>query len=460
MGRIMLCAPTEAFLHPGMLGLGDVNLDSVDWMILESDAKGARDAVFASEEICEAWVFGSDDMEALNIAAAMHADKPQIPIYVIVADVNGSTCSRARAAGVSGVLGIDGLARKFSDEKAKRERLAKAMESLEANLEASLAKHLPKVSGATSTLLAEGSQVPLGSVPKKHEGSAYVLTVLSGSGGAGKSTISAVSAYVAAAKGHRVLLLDCDLQFGDLAYLTGESSAPTADDVLADPEVLERLAMQVQEEGVALLAAPKRLEQAEVVGSHISGILDAAAGLFDLIIANTGASWAEYHAALIERSDCALFLIDQKASSVRACRHAVELCERLGIASGTFSYAINKCKRGALFTSIDVACAMQGVHVHELKDGGPDVEELLGVGDSDDLLASKNGLCASVSDMLDSMLPSGLSASNVSARSKRRAKSSKSPASSKRILRRRMRKDEGSAASGKYAAHAGSKVLA
>ncbi len=155
-----------------------------------------------------------------------------------------------------------------------------------------------------------------------------------------------------------------------------------------------------------MLAAPAKLEQAEVVAGALPQLMDAASGLFDTIVVNTGASWAECHAALIERSDCALFLVDQKASSVRACRHAVELCERLGIATANFEYAINRCRRGALFTSIDVSCALQGAHVFELKDGGAEVEELLGAGAGTELVQTRNDLCTSVSAMLDELLPS------------------------------------------------------
>ncbi|WP_165062362.1 P-loop NTPase [Adlercreutzia sp. ZJ154] len=405
MRRILLCAPAEVFLHPEILGFGDINLSSIDWLLLESDAKTARNIARNSEDVCKVWIVGSDDVEAINLAAAMRTDNLQLPVYVVADSVSGSLCSRAKAAGLSGVLALDDLVQRFLEERDTRGRLLDSAKSLEAN--ASTPTEL--CSDQSFEAQHRNAQIAAQQQKSKAEGNAYVLTVLSGSGGAGKSTVSAVAADVAASQGCKVLLFDCDLQFGDLAYLTGANEPITADDILSEMQMLETLALQVQEGGVALLAAPKRLEQAEVVGAHISDILSEASKLFDMVVVNTGASWAEYHVSLIEHSDCALFLIDQKASSVRACRHAVELCSRLGIASGTFAYAINKCKRGALFTSMDVACAMQGAHVYELKDGGVDVEELLGAGSSHDLLASKNALCTSVSEMLDEMLPSSLS---------------------------------------------------
>ncbi len=451
MGRILLCAPCEAFAHPGVLGLPDVDLESVDWLVLESDEQAARAAASAQEEIGEAWVAGSDGMEAVNIAAALRADDAQMPVYVVSSDVSGSLCSRARAAGLSGVLTLEGLSRRFSDERGKRRRLADALAGLEADLEASLAEQ------AGAERQPSGPVAPTSAAPSPADergARGYVLTVLSGSGGAGKSTVAAVAAHAAAAKGHRVLLFDADLQFGDLACLTGDSTAPTADDAVGDARVVADLAARVEGGGVALLAAPQRLEQAEVVAAHAASLIDAAASLFDVVVVNTGASWAECHAALIERSDRALFLIDQRASSVRACRHAVELCARLGIATGTFSYAVNRCKRGALFTSLDVACALQGAHVHELKDGGSDVEELLGAGDARELLRSKNALCSSVSEMLDELLPQSLAGAASPARSKRKAKAAPAAGRASRKRGRKGLADAALAACGMHVAEA------
>ena len=99
-------------------------------------------------------------------------------------------------------------------------------------------------------------------------------------------------------------------------------------------------------------------------------LLDQLTARFDVVVANTGAAWAEQHALLLERSSKALFLIDQRPSSLRACQHALDLCARCGIATGPFLYAVNRCSKNALFTSIDVSCSLRGAHVFELKDGG------------------------------------------------------------------------------------------
>ena len=78
---------------------------------------------------------------------------------------------------------------------------------------------------------------------------------------------------------------------------------------------------------------------------------------------------------------------------------------RCGIATQTFHYALNYCSRHALFTSIDVSCALQGASVKELKDGGKEVGELLGASLPKELLASKNPFVQSVRELCAYILP-------------------------------------------------------
>ncbi len=284
-----------------------------------------------------------------------------------------------------------------------------------------------------------------------------MLSVVSGSGGAGKSTVAVLAACLAARRGLRTLLVDADLQFGDAADLLGSSDAPTVDEVLADPGLLDAPA----DAGVpALVAAPHRLELAEALAAQLPRLLEEASARFDAVVVNTGASWSEGHALVIERSArtlflvdqrassvracrhalelcarcgiatgsflfllnrCAkgvpftstLFLVDQRASSVRACRHALELCARCGIATGSFLFLLNRCAKGVPFTSLDVSCALQGAPVRELRDGGPAVEELLGSGLAQTLASERNDLRESLGVVLDGLLPGGSSGRGV-----------------------------------------------
>ncbi len=240
-----------------------------------------------------------------------------------------------------------------------------------------------------------------------------MLPVVSGSGGAGKSAVALLAAHAAQGLGLRTLLLDFDLQFGDMAQLMGVKKPLRIDEVLARPERLAELSCEGR--APVLLAAPEHVDAAEAVVAQAPALLDAVRERFDVIVANTGGAWAEQHAVLLERSSKVLFLVDQRATSVYAAQRALDLCARCGIAVNPFLFTLNGCGKGAPLSSMDVSCALKGAHVRELPDGGADVEDLLAAGLVGDLIDSRNELVEGIEELMAEMLP-GVSAAATSSR--------------------------------------------
>lgn len=270
------------------------------------------------------------------------------------------------------------------------------------------APHQPQFS-APPAPSAVAAPSPIGepaafAVRQGSQADALLLPIVSGSGGAGKSAVAVLAALLAQRRGLKTLLLDFDLQFGDMREMTGQPEALGIDEVLAEPARLAQLAPAA---GMpALLGAPRHLEEAETVARSAPALLAALGGMFDVIVANTGSAWAEQHAVLLERCSKALFLIDQRASSIAACRRALDLCARCGIAVSPFLFAVNFCAKGAPLTSIDTSCALRGAQTVELADGGAEVEEALSEGRPQDLIEAGNPLVASLDALLADILPS------------------------------------------------------
>ncbi|WP_418865759.1 Flp pilus assembly protein CpaB [Senegalimassilia anaerobia] len=267
--------------------------------------------------------------------------------------------------------------------------------------------------GTASGLGASGSSSASAANAQHPAAKGFLLPVVSGSGGAGKSAVALLAAHAAQGLGLRTLLLDFDLQFGDMAQLMGVKKPLRIDEVLARPERLGQLACEGKVP--ALLAAPEHVDAAEAVVAQAPALLDAVRERFDVIVANTGGAWAEQHAVLLERSSKALFLVDQRATSVHATQRALDLCARCGIAVNPFLFTLNGCGKGAPLSSMDVSCALKGAHVHELPDGGADVEELLAAGLVVDLIDSRNDLFEGVEELMAEILP-GVSAAAGSSR--------------------------------------------
>lgn len=261
--------------------------------------------------------------------------------------------------------------------------------------------------GAVSGLGASGSSSASAANPQRPAAKGFLLPVVSGSGGAGKSAVALLAAHAAQGLGLRTLLLDFDLQFGDMAQLMGVKKPLRIDEVLARPERLAELSCEGR--APALLAAPEHVDAAEAVVAQAPALLDAVRERFDVIVANTGGAWAEQHAVLLERSSKVLFLVDQRATSVHAAQRALDLCARCGIAVNPFLFTLNGCGKGAPLSSMDVSCALKGAHVRELPDGGADVEDLLAAGLVGDLIDSRNELVEGIEELMAEMLP-GVSA--------------------------------------------------
>ena len=399
--RIALCVDEETWRNPALVGLEGESLEAQDWLAVYADGEEARAGIAADRAIVEAWVVSCEDVEPINLAATLKADRPELCVRLVGFEGNGSLYSRAYNASIDEVMEASSFVKRYADEK----RRARPMRGVTADVPVAVRAVPPaeelSAEEAVAALPLPATLPPAATALARPRG--FVLPIVSGSGGAGKSSVAVASAFIASKMGYRVLLLDYDLQFGDACALAGAAAGLAIDEALAHPEQLEQLLMKNLNPTV--IAAPRRLEDAERTAHDAASFIDDLAGAFDLVVANTGAAWAEYHAALLERSSAALFLVDQRASSIRACRHALELCARCGIATGPFQFALNRCRKGSPLSPVDVSCALQGAFVHEIEDGGPDVEDFLGAGAVSDLIESGNPFCTSLERVLTKVLP-------------------------------------------------------
>lgn len=427
IGRIALCAEQECLVQPELLGLPDVSLEGLSWLEGFSEGQALRRAMSAGAAFDEAWIVSAEDLSVINLAAALKHDGFTGNVCMVTGEASGSALSRATAAGVDEVYSPERFVQRFSVEMRRRRRMEEvsAGMAMQSMVSVPLRDRLPEVCNAgpqpaqrhrasqgRSSARKSGNPReaarPSAQIAQKAQisGGGLLVVVMGASGGVGRSTVAACLAASAALRGAKVLALDGDLQFGCLHRLFGTEEPVTFDDVAADPKALERLAAAVQPAVPAVLAAPDRLEHSETLAETVATAAAAATELFDVVVADTGANWSDAHAALMEMATATLFIIDQRAGSVRACQHALELCQRIGLPTKSFTFALNRCAKDAPFTSADVSCALGGVRVNELEEGGLEVEELCGGGLACTLTASGNAFVKSVESVGHLVLPS------------------------------------------------------
>lgn len=489
---VLACIDGQSLAMPSLIGFDDERIDALPWIACETSAQACRERAAGLPSSCEAWVVSCDDMEPINVAAAIKGDDPSRKVFLVADGQSGSLASRAANARIDGLLSQAELIRRYASAKAAcasscvsgedcnargktvgaisqdshaagRARQAgegAGSEGLRASLptlgpsEASGAQGDGRLrdgmspAGEAGCLSVEGAcdgrsapaeaqgggpaalHASRASAPDRgvapaasprfsamppveyrakgspaKEGSGTAVAVVSGSGGCGKSTLSAVFCLVAAEAGLRVAALDADLQFGDLDYLLGVQEPLRIEDAARDPGRLTAATQAAPQDAPVLVAAPSRLEVSETVAGQIAPMVRALKESFDLVVVNTGAFWSDGHAGVLETADAVAFVMDSRPSSLRATVHAVELCSRLGAATTGFVFAVNRHTRTSLLSGVDVSCALRGAKAVELPDGGRDVDELLGAGYPGELLESRNPFVDAARAFLREMLP-------------------------------------------------------
>ena len=419
--KTILCIDSGSLQHLDQIGLSNEDIASQDWLETFCSAKEARDAVCRIDSSEQVWVVSSDDMEGINLAAALKHDNAMKEIKFVSFSGTGSEASRCRAAGVELIRGKAEFCKCFLQRKGEKSasKISKDQpeeffgelqnfESLEIEEPPCFVQDDPKTGFKNvSEIPVQCTQTSQSNkhIPNKarvNNGiTGHVISVVSGNGGVGKSTVASCLSVLLQERGLKTVIVDFDLQFGDAGFLLGVDDPLGIDELIAHPE---RAAQLRPKNGLpAVVGTPHDLEQSEIVVKHIGDVLDYLRFSFDAVVVNTGSFWSELHIQVIEASEQVLFILDQRPSSVRSCSRALDLCMRCGIPVQPFRFMLNLCSRHALLTPLDVSCALHGVHVGELKDGGREVGELLGAGLPMELVESKNPFIESMRELVDAL---------------------------------------------------------
>ena len=124
-----------------------------------------------------------------------------------------------------------------------------------------------------------------------------IISITSGKGGVGKSTLTANFAYILAKKGKKVLVLDADIGLANLQVLFNVKPKKTLHDYLEGKEKLANIILDTGYTNVSLIAGGSGYEYA----SNNSGVIferliDEILYLnkFDILLIDTGAGLNEY----------------------------------------------------------------------------------------------------------------------------------------------------------------------
>jgi pilus assembly protein CpaE len=201
-----------------------------------------------------------------------------------------------------------------------------------------------------------------------------VVTVFSPKGGSGKTALATNLAATCARSGVETLLVDLDLQFGDSALTLAVSPRATIADLAAsagdiDVEKLKAFVTEDPRTGLAVLPAPQRPEEADVVGQpELSAVLEAARKAYEAIVIDTGPLFDRAMLAALDSTDELLLVCNPEVTSLKNVRIGLETIERLGFAREKVSLVANRVGAAGGIDRSDIEQALDAEVAYELPD--------------------------------------------------------------------------------------------
>jgi pilus assembly protein CpaE len=202
-------------------------------------------------------------------------------------------------------------------------------------------------------------------------GDARVVTVFSPKGGTGKSAVSCNLAAAFAAEGKRALLVDLDLQFGDVAIMLGLQPERTLHDLLATPGPLDadKIAGYAtrHRSGVHVLPAPLRPEDAELItDARVTELIDAARSGYDVVVVDTAPFFQGSVLAALDRTDALLLLTAPDVPTMKNVRLALQTLDLLSFPAERTRIVLNRASARIGFRSPQVATVLEREVAFEL----------------------------------------------------------------------------------------------
>ena len=186
-----------------------------------------------------------------------------------------------------------------------------------------------------------------GASTERSQRSGKILTVYSPKGGVGKTTTSVGIATALSGAGSKVVVIDLDLAFGDIALALGQMPTRSLlDAVLAEAHVdwnlVEPLLTRVSDT-LSVLAAPPRLDAKEQISARlVSGVLDTLKEHADYVVVDTGPMLDEQVLQALDDCDECLLVATPDVLALKNLKVALETLDLLNIAPGHRHLVLNK----------------------------------------------------------------------------------------------------------------------
>lgn len=175
-----------------------------------------------------------------------------------------------------------------------------------------------------------------------------IIVVYSPKGGTGTTSVAVNLAVTLNNEDTRTVLVDGNLQFGDVAIFVNEQGkntvvdiAPRVDDL--DAEIVEEILVKHEASGVRILAAPLKPEHAERISAEqFTRVLQFLQKLYSYVIVDTSTILTDVVLSAIDISDVLVLITTQEIPAIKNARSLLDLLLTMGITKERIVFAMNR----------------------------------------------------------------------------------------------------------------------
>jgi pilus assembly protein CpaE len=175
-----------------------------------------------------------------------------------------------------------------------------------------------------------------------------VITFYSPKGGSGCTTLATNLAVCLNNEDTSVVIVDANLQFGDVAVFLNEQGkfsildlAPRADEL--DPEIVNSVTIRHSQSGIKILSAPMKPEQSDMVSAEqFAKVVRYLRSMYSYIIIDTASALQNITASAISNSDLLVLLTTQDIPSIKSSRLFLDEIDALGFERKRIVFVMNK----------------------------------------------------------------------------------------------------------------------
>jgi pilus assembly protein CpaE len=259
------------------------------------------------------------DMDGIQATTLITEAVPTIAVIMMSVQNDPDYLRRAMLAG----------ARNFLTKPIEMDELYNTIRTVHARNKPIAAQYAAVAESALELRSKPGSQ-------KSHARTGHIITVYSPQGGVGTTTIATSLASGLMREGSKVLLVDADLQFGDVGVMLNLQSQSTMVELIPDVDDLDTELFEnivaTHDSGLKVLLGPSRPEFSEDVEKNpeaLSQILKKVSDSYDFIVIDTSTRLDDVALSLFDISARVVMVCVPAITSVKNARLVLDLFDKL-----------------------------------------------------------------------------------------------------------------------------------